>query len=988
MGRVSSPTFVGRSEQLQALHGALSRAAAGQAGAVFIAGDAGVGKSRLVMEFERVVLEREGRFLLGGCVDVGGSELPYAPVLAALRALTREIDRTELEELVGARAAELGRLLPELAVGTVSHHAVDPLAQSRLFEALLGLFAGLGESGPVVLVIEDLQWADPSTRGFLSFLVRNIRRERLLLVATYRSDDLHRRHPLRRVLAEVERVPAVERLGLEPFTRRELAEQLAAILEATPDHALVEELFVRSQGNAFFAEELLAASDESVPQLVPQSLRDALTLRVERLSPQAQQTVSSAAVAGSLVGHRLLAATVGLGDHELLDALHEAIENNVLVPDPASESYTFRHDLLRDALYDELLPRERVALHAALAAALEVAPDLAVGAHGAAAQRAVHWSAAHELANAIAASVEAGIEAERVWSFAEANGHFEQAIELWDRVEAGQRPDDISLVDLVGRAAEAAYLSGQSPRAVTLTRSALEMIDPDQDPMAAAIAHSRLGRYLLADYLQPEALIEYRAAAALAPAEPTAARASILAGEAHILMLEGEAAQARAPCEEAVRIAREVGAAELECDALNTLGAVLAILGAPEDAIDVLRRGKQLAEDLGAPEELRRAYINLGQSLDHAGRLDEAAAVAREGWEQLRPRIGSAAWFLVAEAGGRLKRLGRWDEASALLREAAETARPHWTTALVLDEFAELQALRGELEPASASMERARQQRHGDIAIGVAKEGVAAAALAFARGDPGAVRLIVDVDTPARQSDPAFDLPPFVYALRAEAELARQARMAGDPGAERAAVARAQALLSRVQRLSAPDTRPLGHPPADMLLEIELCELEGRRAGGDTNADAWAAHADRWEQLGRPFHAAYAHLREAEAALAESMPRARIVEPLAAARATARRLGAQPLLAEIEAVSRRARLRSAHDEPEAVPDEVEGLTKRELDVLRLIAAGRTNPEIGKELYISPKTASVHVSRILTKLDVKTRTEAAGVAYRLGLLDGP
>ncbi|HEX5121156.1 MAG TPA: AAA family ATPase [Pseudonocardiaceae bacterium] len=684
--RVSSPTFVGRGEQVRALHAAFSRAVAGQAGAVFIAGDAGVGKSRLVMEFERVVLEHEGRFLLGGCVDVGGSELPYAPVLAALRALTREIDRTELEELAGARAEELGRLLPELAVGTVSDQAVDPLAQSRLFEALLGLFDKLGESAPVVLVIEDLQWADPSTRGFLSFLVRNIRRERLLLVATYRSDELHRRHPLRRVLAEVERLPAVERLGLEPFTRRELAEQLAAILEAAPDHALVEELFARSQGNAFFAEELLAASDESAPHLVPQSLRDALTLRVERLSPQAQQAVSLAAVAGSVVGHRLLAAIVGLGDLALLDALHEAIENNVLVPDPARESYAFRHDLLRDALYDELLPRERVALHAALAAALEVAPDLAVGAHGAAAQRAMHWSAAHELANALAASVEAGIEAERVWSFAEANGHFEQAIELWDRVEAGQRPDDISLIDLVARAAEAAYLSGQSPRAVTLTRSALEMIDPEQEPMAAALAHGRLGRYLLADYLQPEALIEYRAAAALVPAEPTAARASILAGEAHILMLEGEAAQARGPCEEAVRIAREVGAAELECDALNTLGAVIAILGAPEDAIDVLRRGKQLAEDLGAPEELRRAYINLGQSLDHAGRLDEAAAVAREGWEALRPRIGSAAWFLAAEAGGRLKRLGRWEEASALLREAADTARPHWTTALVLDE--------------------------------------------------------------------------------------------------------------------------------------------------------------------------------------------------------------------------------------------------------------------------------------------------------------
>jgi ATP/maltotriose-dependent transcriptional regulator MalT len=445
--------------------------------------------------------------------------------------------------------------------------------------------------------------------------------------------------------------------------------------------------------------------------------------------------------------------------------------------------------------------------------------------------------------------------------------------------------------------------------------------------------------------------------------------------------------QARGPCEEAVRIARAVGAPELECDALNTLGAVLAILGAPEDAIEVLRRGKRLAEELGALEQLRRAYINLGQSLDHAGQLEEAAAVAREGWERLRPRIGSAAGFLASEAGGRLTRLGNWEEALGLLREAAETARPHWTTVLVLDELAELQALRGELEPASASLESARQLRQqNDIAIWVAKEGAAAAALAFARGRPEQLRRIAGVDMLRYKTDAAFDMPLFAYATQAEAELALQARAARDHAAEREAVTRAQALLDRVRALTVPETRPLGHAPEDMVLEIELCELEANRATGAANADAWAAHAGRWEHLGRPFRAAYARLREADAALAANLPRDRVVEPLAAARATATRLGAQPLLQEIDAVSRRARIRTTSDQGAVVPDELAGLTERELDVLRLIAAGRTNPEIGEALYMSPKTASVHVSRILSKLDVRTRTEAAGVAHRLGLLE--
>jgi DNA-binding CsgD family transcriptional regulator/tetratricopeptide (TPR) repeat protein len=977
---------VGRGKHLDAFAAALERAGAGEAGAVFVGGEAGVGKTRLVLEFERAARSRQAQVLAGGCVDMGGSELPYAPLLGALRTLVRETEPRVLARLIGAGGGELGRLLPELQSGEVRSEAVDPLAQARLFEALLNLFARAGLDAPVVLVIEDLHWADPSTRGFLAFLVRNISRERLLLVATYRTDELHRRHPLRQFLGEVDRLAVVERLELAPFSRRELAQQLAAILGEPPDNALVEELFSRSQGNAFFAEELLAASAASGAQPIPGSLRDALTLRVEQLSTRTRLMVRPAAVAGSVVGHRLLAAASGLGEDELVDALHEAIENNVLVQDPASESYAFRHELLREALYDELLPRERVALHAGLARALEGDPGLAVGAHGAAAQRAMHWSAAHELPQALTASVEAGSEAERVWSFAEAHAHFEHAIELWDSVSSGERPEDVSLVDLLGRAAEAAYLTGQSLRAVTLTRSALEGIDPQREPLAAGLAHERLGRYLLADYVRLEALEEYRVAAALVPPEPSATRASILAGEAHILMFEGESLQARGLCEEAVQIAREVGAAEVECDALNTLGAVLAILGAPVDAIEVLHRGKQLADELGALEELRRAYINLGQSLDHAGRLEEAAAVSREGWERLRPRIGTAALFLAAEAGGRLTRLGRWEEALALLEDAAEGTRPHWTGAMVLAELARIQALRGEIDRASANLESAKQLHLNENPYWITAE-VTMATLAFARGDPQELRQIMDPAATIRWGDVAFVVPLFVEALRAEAELAVSARAARDDVAERDAVARAHTLLSKVQALNAPESRPLGGAPTDMLLEIELCELEASRACGGTGADAWAAHSVRWQELGRPYRAAYAGLREAEAALVEDLPRARVTEPLASARKVATRLGARPLLEEIETVSRRARVRAGPEQGVAAPHEFAGLTTREMDVLRLIAAGQTNREIGEALYMSPKTASVHVSRILAKLDAKTRTEAAGIAHRIGLFDG-
>jgi DNA-binding CsgD family transcriptional regulator len=262
----------------------------------------------------------------------------------------------------------------------------------------------------------------------------------------------------------------------------------------------------------------------------------------------------------------------------------------------------------------------------------------------------------------------------------------------------------------------------------------------------------------------------------------------------------------------------------------------------------------------------------------------------------------------------------------------------------------------------------------------------ATATLALARGDPEQLRTIFAVVGPTRQADPIFDLPLFTLALRAEAELALNARAARDDAAELAAVSRAQELLRSARTMIALDALPRGGLPEDTLLQVELCELEAGRARGDSRADAWAAHAARWQQLGRPFPAAYAQLREAEAAFAENLARERIAKPLAAARATAARLGALPLLQQVDTVSRRARLRSRPEQGEAVPGKASGLTTRELDVLRLIAAGQTNPEIGKTLYISPKTASVHVSRILAKLDVKTRTEAAGVAHQLGLLD--
>ncbi len=991
--RLSSPVFVGRSQQIESLNEALARATSGEPEAIFLAGEAGVGKTRLVSEFEQLAIEAGAQFLIGGCVDVGGSELPYAPLLGALRILVGTVEPEALEELAGASAGELRRLLPEIAAGPEpaatepNGNGLDPLAQSRLFEGLLGLLGRAGRQAPVVLVIEDLHWADPSTRGFLSFLLRNVRRERLMLVTTYRSDELHRRHPLREFLSEVERLPVVERLELRPFTRDELSEQLATIRGEAPEPELVDLLLERSQGNPFFAEELLAAATEQNGRAIPSSVRDVVTMRIERVSPTAKSLVHRAAVVGTGAGHRLLEAITGLDAEDLVQALREAIEHSVLVPDASGTGYAFRHALLRETLYEELLPHERVTLHAEVARALEADPSLAVGPRGAAAQRAMHWSSAKQPAPALTASIQAATEDERVWAFAEAVGHLERAVELWEEVSAEQRPADTSKAALLARAAEAAHLSGDNRRAMALTRRELGLLDQAVDPVTAGVAHARLGRYLLAEEgAARQALTEYQTAAALVGEEFGGVRASILAGEAHIMMLRGQALEAREPCEEAIRLARAAGDRAVECDALNTLGGILVILGDQAQAAELLREAMEAAESLAALEQLRRSYINLGEALEQLGSLDEAAKLTRDGWERLRQPLGASALFLAAEAGLRFLRLGNLDTAETLLREAMDLSRDTPFTGMVLAAMVELAAIRGDVDQAEAHLRAAVPliPRHSDWPIVHAR---AAAVLAIARGDFEAVRSLLDTEAAAFQAGHSvFALPVLALGLQAEADLAQRARAVSDADSEQVAQARSQALLEQVRQLTAAETWPLGSAPAKTVVEQELCELEHGRAFGRPDSERWSALADRWQELARPFDAAYARMREAESALTEQLPRERVAEALMAARTVAEQLKANPLLAQVELLARRARIRGGESEQQARDGDQGGLTDRELDVLRLVVAGHTNREIGQALYMSPKTASVHVSRILAKLEVRTRAEAAGAAYRLGLLD--
>src|SRR3954453_12905711 len=412
--RVSSARFVGRASELAELEAALLDAAAARPSLAFVAGESGMGKTRLLAELEVHAADRGVRVLRGDCVEVGDGELPYAPLVGVLRPLARDGDPA-LDTLSAGVRAELARLLPALGSGEAPPPPDEGAGQGRVFEALLALLDALGAETPVLLAVEDVHWADRSTRAFLAFLARSLASERVLAVATYRSDELHRRHPLRPLLADLERDMRVRRVELAPLGRDELAEVLEGILGSEPAPDLVARLLARSEGNPLFLEELLAGGLDGRGSL-PGTLRDALMVRIERLDDEAQEVLRALAVGGRL-DHDVLADVTGLGAPALPDPLRQASPGHIVVADDDGR-LLFRHALLREVVEEDLLPGERASLHRSLARALAAPP----GADGAqrAARIAHHPAASGDRAAALASSVRAAAAAEDVHAYGEA----------------------------------------------------------------------------------------------------------------------------------------------------------------------------------------------------------------------------------------------------------------------------------------------------------------------------------------------------------------------------------------------------------------------------------------------------------------------------------------------------------------------------------------------------------------------------------------
>ncbi len=974
--------FVSREAELATLRSALERGAAGRTTTVLVTGDAGVGKSRLVAELAAGADAQGALVLMGNCVELAEGELPYAPVAGALRSMAAQLEPAALDDVLGPARAEMARLVPDLGEASETVPRPGSFATARLFELLLGVLARAGARTPVLLVIEDLHWADGSTRDLLRFLVRSSSAERLTIVVTCRLDDLHRAHPLRPYAAELARDPRVDQMALRQFSRAEFADHVAAILGVLPSAAVLDALYERSEGNPFFTEELLAAGGPGAPHALPASLQDALLANLARLSDPTQRVVRVLAAAGRRVDYELLAAVAGTGEEELTETLREAVVAQVLVP--RDSAYEFRHALLREAAYTELLPGEREQLHAQLAEELDARSARATGGATLHAELAHHWQAAGEPDRALPASVRAGHEAARAYAYPEALRQFQRALELWERVTSDARAG-LDLVEISGSAAAAAMAAGESELAIALCGRAIESVDGHAEPLRASVLRARLARCFEEAGRGDEARQQSAQAVAMLPAEATPERAQVLEAHARLLLLGARIEEAREPIEEAIATARALGLRDVEAEALTTR--VITMHGRTEEAMEAGQAALLAARDGGDLEILVRAHVNAAEALEQAGRLEQATGLAREGVEVARragvERVRGAQ--LKADSARRLVKLGRLEQAQEEIAEALRGAPVGLPAATLHQTAATIAAHRGDADRAESSAGLARAHTL-DAGGGMwnARGAAAMAEVELWRGEAGRACEVVD-EALAEVGEAEFlfySAPLYALGAWAHADVALRDRALGRHSEAEQARGAIVALGERF------DSRLVDTAPPELAAYCAQLSAELGRLEELPDARAWEEGRGMWDALGFPFEKALCAWREAEALLGRDRERGRAAELLGVAHAGAEALAAQPLLAQVEGLARRARVPLAQpsDIDSAAVDirERTGLSPREMEVLALVAEGRTNREIGAELFISQKTVSVHVSRILAKLGAANRAQAATIAHRLGL----
>lgn len=1006
--RSTTIPLVSRQEQVSSLLLAVGRASAGRPGFVLVGGDAGVGKTRLIGHVVQAAEQAGASAVVVHCVDLGQVGIPYLAFTEALTQLQSGAAgpdaAAQVAELVAERPA-LWRLLEPGGTGDADH------------DERLQLFEGIGRSlavagspeRPLVLVVEDAHWADASTRDVLRFLAARARSENVLVVVTYRSDDVDRRHPLRPLLAELSRLEHVERINLEPFDENELREFTTALAGKPLPAAGFAEVLERSEGNAFFAEELLDAGPDSAS--LPWTLTEVLRTRLERLDPEVQQVLRIASVAGRRVREELLRSTATRWGGLSVDAaLREAVTQQVLVV--SGVHLEFRHALLAEALYADLLPGERSAVHRAYLAVIEQdGPDGTP--IGSAAERAHHAFEGHDLPAALSASRDAALRARRLLAPEEELKHWEQVLALWESVPDAEERIGGDRVAVALSAGEAAARAGDPTRAVKLTRRAADGID---DPVRrAGLQHVLVHRYLDLPTWDEEpgqvetAVTDLRAALEVLPQRsPERIWTNALLARVTMIIDRDDDARGHAKC--AIEEARAFGQPGALAAALSTL-AVLDV-NDPDRAAALFDEARAAAVEAGDVLTEMRTLYNAAANRFYAGELDTA--------EQR-----------VQHALARAEELGlAWSTPTVNLRILQEvmlyfrgdlTPRPAAgvpaTSRYVMEASRMYSAVARGDDDVIARGEALFDHWQSDGMIALLGGGCLVDALTWAGRYDDAAALAERITSHLGEVWSELFLARIwlsALAIAALADAAEADRSAGRAGVPRSAAAtaveaRAASRIDRgdsllaIARETAQRGRPRGGvlgPEGKSWLQRAVAEnarlhaVVGHASGSTSDASCegasialWRDAAATWQDtvnafdFGYRYEVARSRYRWAEALLGAGERKAAEVEA-AEALSEAQDMGAVPLADVVRALARRARL----DLPGVRRATTSTLTDREEEVLGLVAQGLSNRQIGERLFISTKTVSVHVSNLLAKLGASGRAEAVSLAHQRGLLE--
>lgn len=924
-------SLVGRSGTLSAIRSDLLNAGSGGTAAVFVTGESGVGKSRLLREATEMMRAAGVAVLAGSCLDIGDAS-PLHPVLQALRRRDPEFTATETD--AGALLERVSRELRAVAGG------------QRL-----------------LLVLDDLQWADRSTRQLLLYLLAGLGEVRLSVLAAVRSESLQGTHPLRRVLAELRRLRSVRVFDLLPLDRDDTRELVTAIAGADVEPEDADRVFKRSGGNPFVVEELARDLRDGRVEL-SDTLREIFLSRVDELPPNAHAVVHAVATGVEPVEHAVLARVLPMAEEQLIDAVRAAVAHRFVVS--AADGYRLRHRLVAEVLEHEFLPAEQNALHRRYAEALEAAGS------GDYARLAHHWQHAGEPRKALPSVVTAAHAAERLYGFAEAHRHWTLALEL----TGDDGPDR---TELLAHAAESAHHCGEHLRAL----SRLEELAARPDGPGECEIHLRRARYLAAAGRSATAETEYELALAVPDCTPRE-KATAAAYLAELLLHLGRYADAGDRARAALELVDQVDGSTADLvRASAALGFSAAFRENPDAGLAVIRHAVDIAERSGHPDDVGCAYLHLAELLTGPlNSLEEGVLVARRGAQKLAD-LGVGRTYqtrLLAIAANGLFRVGQWAEAAAVL-ETAMRHRPSGADAVeILLARCRLWVGFGDIEAANRDLDAVATVLAGGGARHVLPMLTLRAGLAMWQGRHAEARAAVQRGLTETRSDDLVLLGVLAWhGLRAEAE----AHTGGTVPVDQEAIRRLKVVLARM-------ARGVGNaaPPVRAVVDgyLDLCAAELSRIENRHDPAPWARAADVWDRRNQPYPAAYSRLRQAEASFRRKSERGPATIAIRAAFSTAQAMGARPFAAEIASVAARARVALYNDDdtmplpppPPGPGDELSVLTGREREVLASVAEGMTNREIGQRLFISERTVGVHVGHIFDKLQVRTRVQASRV----------